>query len=376
MDENLYQYSATKESIKRSEKYMNLALAEAKKGYGKVSPNPLVGAVIVKNDQIIAKGAHLKYGREHAEVNAINKVEVKDDLAGAEMFVTLEPCNHYGKQPPCTESIIKSKIKKVYVASLDPNQKLAGIEKLRAHNIEVVTGVLESKAIELNRPFFKSITEKLPFVTLKSAISLDGSIATDSNDSKWITNEDARTDVHQLRSKQDAILVGANTVFYDNPKLTVRLVEGENPRRIVIDKSLRLASHFKIFSDEFAKKTIIITQRGVNEEKVAAFRQKGITVLEFDLASGKIPIIPLLRAINRLGINSLMIEGGGATSSEFLKIGQVDKVVLYLAPKIIGSNKKFVSGLNISAVKDAILFDEVSYQHFGDNIRFSGLVKK
>ena len=357
-------------------KYMKLALKEALKGKGNVSPNPLVGAVIVKNGKIIGKGAHLKFGEAHAEINAFNNCS--ESPIGANLYVTLEPCDHYGKTPPCTKRIIEEKIARVFIATLDPFEKVngKGAERLKKAGIEVNIGLLEDKAREINESFLHYQKSKTPFILLKSAISLDGSIATDSGDSKWISNEKSRRYVHRLRNDYDAILIGKNTVKEDNPELTVRMVKGINPKRIIIDKDLSLDTGCKIFSDKYKSNTIILTsKKNRYSKKETNFLNQGITILKINDSNGYLDLRDAMEKLGKLGITSIMVEGGGFTASMFLKEKLVNRINLFIAPLIIGSNHKFTNRLEVNTVLDAIKIVDIKTLKLDNDIVCDGLVK-
>ena len=357
-------------------KYMKIALKEALKGRGKVSPNPLVGAVIVKNGTVIGKGAHLKYGHEHAEVNAFKNCS--ESPVGADMYVTLEPCDHHGKTPPCTERIIKEKISRVFIATLDPFKKVngKGAERLGKAGIEVNIGILEEEAKKVNESFLHFQKTKIPFVLLKSAISLDGSIATDTGDSKWISSEKSRKYVHKLRNDYDAVLVGKNTVFEDDPELTVRMVKGVNPKRIVIDKDLSLDIKHKIFSDKNSNNTIILISKDSNQfQKETILENQGITILKISTIDKHLNLKEAMKKLGKLGITSIIVEGGGTTISSFLKAKLVKRINLFIAPIIVGSSKKFTDGLGIDSISNAIKIVDRKISKFDKDILIDGLVK-
>jgi diaminohydroxyphosphoribosylaminopyrimidine deaminase / 5-amino-6-(5-phosphoribosylamino)uracil reductase len=314
--------------------YMNLALNLAKGTLGQTSPNPVVGAVLVKENQIVGMGAHLKAGEPHAEVHAIQMAG--DKAKDATLYVTLEPCSHFGKTPPCSNLVIRTGIKKVFVATTDPNPQVAGtgIERMRNAGIDVEVGLLQEEARELNKVFFYNIRTGLPFVTLKSASSLDGKTATVTGESKWITGEDARRDVHQYRHQHDAILVGVNTVIKDNPTLTTRLESGgKNPIRIILDTHLRTPKDSKLIIDHQAP-TWIITAESANSKLVTEFREIGIEVI--NIPGEQISIHEMLKVIAEKGITSLFVEGGSEVHASFLKEHAFQQVITYIAPKLIG----------------------------------------
>ncbi|WP_096188560.1 bifunctional diaminohydroxyphosphoribosylaminopyrimidine deaminase/5-amino-6-(5-phosphoribosylamino)uracil reductase RibD [Evansella halocellulosilytica] len=316
------------------EQYMNIAIDMARATLGQTSPNPAVGAVIVKDHQIVGMGAHLRAGDKHAERHAIEMAKGKCE--GATIYVTLEPCSHYGRTPPCADAIIEAGIKKVVIASTDPNPKVAGrgIKKLIDAGIEVKTNILKEEADELNRDFFYYIQEKKPFVTLKTATSIDGKIATSSGESKWITGDEARQDVHYLRHQHDSILVGINTVIADDPSLTTRLPDGgKNPIRIVLDHHLRIPLDAQVITDQLAP-TWIITTYEVDKEKINQLESLGIKV--YQLFKNIIEVNQLLDFLGEKEVTSLLVEGGGSVNDSFLRSGEFQDVIVYLAPTIIG----------------------------------------
>jgi diaminohydroxyphosphoribosylaminopyrimidine deaminase/5-amino-6-(5-phosphoribosylamino)uracil reductase len=323
----------------RSEKYIQRCIELAKKGRGQVSPNPLVGCVIVKNGKVIAEGYHKQFGSHHAEVNAINAALAKRiNLKGATLYVNLEPCVHYGKTPPCVDKIIENKISEVIIGTKDANPLVAGkgINKLKKNKIKVTYGVLEPECLELNKFYFKHMKKGYPYITLKAAQTIDGKIAELSGDSKWISSPESRKNVHRLRSQYDAVLVGRNTVETDNPELTVRLVKGRNPYRIVIDKGLVLNLNNKLFSDKYTGKTIIITSTEPGEFLTRYFDQKKIRVVKAKSVNGIINLKDAMKKLAKLGISSVLVEGGAFTFTEFVKQKAVDEILLFTSPKILG----------------------------------------
>lgn len=334
--------------------FMNKALELAKKGEGFVNPNPLVGAVIVKNGEIIAEGYHRCFGMDHAERDAFKNA--KEDVAGATMYVTLEPCCHYGKTPPCTEAIIEKGISKVVIAMKDPNPLVAGkgVEQLRKNNIEVVTGVMEKEARELNEIFIKYIKDKTPFVLIKSAMTLDGKIATSNGDSKWISCEKSRELVHRLRNKYASILVGVNTVIADDPQLNVRLPEGgKDPVIVVLDTDLRIPLNSKMLQN--GGNVIIAAGKNPPLEKKTKLESLGCTIITA-ANEGKPSISEVLKELGKRGIDSVLIEGGGEINYSAISEGVVDKVMMFIAPKIIGGRegKSPYQGQGVQYMRDAI----------------------
>lgn len=349
--------------------YMGLAINLAKATTGQTSPNPHVGAVLVKDHQIVGMGAHLKAGEPHAEVHAIRMAG--DKAKGATLYVTLEPCSHFGKTPPCSNLVIEAGIKKVFVASLDPNPLVggAGIKKMLAAGIEVEVGVMKDEAEALNKVFFHYINTGLPFVTLKTAISLDGKIATVAGESQWITSVESRKDVHQFRHTHDAILVGVNTVIKDNPSLTARLEGGaKNPIRVILDTRLRTPPESAVINDQQAQ-TIIVTGAEVDSTRVKQFSAKGIEIIK--LATPEIIIPDMLKKLGERGISSVYVEGGAEVHGSFLKEKAFQQVITYIAPKLIGgkSAPAAFGGEGIAHLEDTVSLDIKDVKKIGQDIR-------
>ncbi|MBM7621290.1 diaminohydroxyphosphoribosylaminopyrimidine deaminase/5-amino-6-(5-phosphoribosylamino)uracil reductase [Bacillus tianshenii] len=314
--------------------YMNVAIDLAGKAAGQTSPNPVVGSVVVKDGEIVGFGAHLKAGEAHAEVHAIRMAGEK--VIGSTVYVTLEPCSHHGRTPPCSDLLISSQVKRVVIASVDPNPLVAGsgIKKLKSAGIIVDVGVCEAEALALNDVFFHYIKTKKPYVTLKTASSLDGKTATYTKDSKWITGEEARMDVHRYRHRHDAILVGVGTVIADDPSLTTRLPNGgKNPVRIILDTHLRTPIDARVLTDEEAP-TWIITGARADEKKIEALINQQVKVMK--LPTEEIKIDNLLTLLGDRGITSLFVEGGATVNGSFLEAGAINQVITYIAPKLIG----------------------------------------
>lgn len=349
------------------EKYMDLALELAEKGRGYVNPNPMVGAVVVKDGEIVGKGWHKFYGGPHAEVYALDEAGAKAE--GATIYVTLEPCSHFGKTPPCAEEIKKMKIKKCVIACLDPNPIVAGRGKkiLEEAGIEVVVGVREKEAKELNKVFMKYITEKNPYLFLKCAITLDGKIATNERDSKWITNEKSREKVQFLRHEYMGIMVGINTLINDNPRLTARIENGVNPFRIVVDPHLctPLESNFVNMADD--NKSIIITSKeNEKNDKIKELENKNVKIIYmegFDFSVDKI-----LKKIGELKIDSVLLEGGSYLISKAFKENRIDGGEIFIAPKILGGGLPFIDGFDFKEIKDCFHLQNVKFNVYDDNI--------
>lgn len=350
------------------EKYMRRAIELAKKGVGAVNPNPLVGAVIVKDGRIIGEGYHERYGELHAERNAFKNLT--EDAEGAEMYVTLEPCCHHGKQPPCADAIIEHKIKTVYCASDDPNSLVAGggFDRLRKAGIEVVTHCMKEEADAINDVFFHYIVTKTPYVVMKYAMTLDGKIATYLGKSKWISNEKSRQLVQESRNKYMGIMVGIGTVLADDPLLTCRISGGRNPVRIICDTNLRIPADSNICKTANEVKTIVATANETLElakgdgelaKKLDYLKECGIEVLGVKKAEESIDLKALVTALGEKKIDSILLEGGGTLNFSALKAGIVNELNVYVAPKLFGGPGRFtpVSGSGVSVPDEAFLFE-------------------
>lgn len=349
--------------------YMELALRLAEAGIGQTSPNPVVGCVIVNNGEIVGIGAHLKAGEPHAEVHAVRMAG--DRAEGATVYVTLEPCSHYGRTPPCADLLVEKRVARVFIATSDPNPKVSGqgIEKLRSANIQVEIGLLKERADALNEKFFHYVSTGTPFITLKSAVSLDGKTATETGESQWITGESARRDVHRYRAEHDAILVGVNTVIADNPSLTTRLSGGgKNPIRIVLDHNLRIPRDAKVLTDGEAE-TWIITTSAAAAEKGKNYESDSVKLLT--LPSEQIEIQPLLAKLGSEEITSLFVEGGATVNGSFLRARAVQQVITYIAPKLLGGGAAPTSfeGEGIGKLTDAVGLSFVSVEKIGGDIK-------
>ena len=346
---------------------MDLALELAEKGRGYVNPNPMVGAVVVKDGEIVGKGWHKFYGGPHAEVYALDEAGAKAE--GATIYVTLEPCSHFGKTPPCAEKIKKMKIKKCVIACLDPNPIVAGRGKkiLEEAGIEVVVGVREKEAKELNKVFMKYITEKNPYLFLKCAITLDGKIATNERDSKWITNEKSREKVQFLRHEYMGIMIGINTLINDNPRLTARIENGINPFRIVVDPHLRtpLESNFVNMADD--NKSIIITSKeNEKNDKIKELENKNVKIIY--MTGYDFSVHEILKKIGELKIDSVLLEGGSYLISKAFKENRIDGGEIFIAPKILGGGLPFIDGFDFKEIKDCFHLENVKFNVYDDNI--------
>lgn len=324
------------------EEYMRRAIELAKRGTGRVSPNPLVGAVIVKGGRILAEGYHACYGSLHAERHAFSRLT--EDATGAEMYVTLEPCCHHGKQPPCTEAIIEHGISKVYVGSDDPNTLVAGrgIATLRAAGITVETHVMQEECDALNPVFFHFIRTQTPYVVMKYAMTMDGKIACETGASKWVTGEKARLHVQETRNWLTAIMVGVQTVLQDNPKLTCRLPEGRNPIRIVCDSHLRIPEDSGLVQTAKEIPLIVATlEESLDLPQADVLRDRGVDLIGTASQDGRIDLQDLMGQLGGRNIDSILLEGGGTLNESALRAGIVNRVQVYLAPKLFGGSGRF-----------------------------------
>lgn len=338
----------------RDEEYMRLALRLARRGSGQTSPNPMVGAVIIKGERIIGKGYHRYFGGKHAEINAIESAT--ESLEGATLYVTLEPCCHHGKKtPPCIDRVIEAGFKRVVIGVLDPNPKVNGksVEMLRQRGIETRVGVLEEECRVLNEAHFKYMTTGIPLVTVKLAQTVDGRIATVTGSSKWISSEESRRLAHKLRAINDAVLVGVGTVLADDSELTVRLVKGRNPTRVVLDSRLRVPLAAKVITGRGAK-TLIATTVQADKDRLARLREAGVeVVLVAEDGQGRIDLRQLLVVLGARGISSVLVEGGAETITSLLRLELVDKLVIIIAPKIMGKGIEAVEDLAVREVSQA-----------------------
>jgi len=350
------------------ESYIKLTLEIAKKGIGSVSPNPLVGAVLVKDGKIIGAGYHQKYGEAHAEVNAINSAS--ESVEGATLFVNLEPCSHFGKTPPCVDALLESKIDKVVIGTLDMNPLVcgSGIQKLKENGIEVKVGILENECIELNKFFFKNVTKKTPYVTLKAAITIDGKIADGSYQSKWISSIASRKQVHKLRAEYDSVLIGANTVNKDDPQLSVRLVEGRNPKRIILDPQLKSCIERKIFHSE--KNVLLITSVEKKDTvKVKTLKNLGVNFLFVKTDEMKqFHLKTVLKKMSDQNIASILVEGGAKVYNAFIKENLFDEMQIFIAPKLLGNGIQFLSDFGIKEMSKARKLIIHSFEKYDEDL--------
>ena len=352
--------------------YMDLAINNARAMKGQTDPNPLVGSVIVNDNRIVGVGTHLKTGEPHAEIHALRMAG--DKARGGTIYVTLEPCSHHGRTGPCAEAIVEAGLKKVVIATLDPNPVVSGrgVKILEDAGIEVIVGIQEDASKKMNEVFNKFIVENRPFVTLKAGITLDGKIATHSSDSKWITSEEARNDVHKLRNENMAILVGVNTVIADNPELTTRIPNGRNPIRIILDSTLKLPLESKVVTDKLAD-TWIFTSANYDRDKKNALEKLGISV--FSISDSKqVNPLEVMKVLGEKGISSVLIEGGGTINAAFLENKLIDKAIIYIAPKLIGGHlaPTFMEGAGIDKMGDAVDLVDTDFIKIGRDFKFTG----
>jgi diaminohydroxyphosphoribosylaminopyrimidine deaminase/5-amino-6-(5-phosphoribosylamino)uracil reductase len=361
------------------EKYMKRAIELSKKGIGYTNSNPLVGAVIVKDGKVIGEGLHEYYGGNHAEVNAI--LSATESVYGATMYVTLEPCSHYGKTPPCADRLVKEGISEVIVGMIDPNPEVAGrgISILEENGIKVVTGILKEEIEELNEVFIKYITKNEPFCWLKYAMTLDGKIASYTGDSRWITNEKSRAYVHEIRHRAMGIMVGIGTVIADDPMLNTRLAkkEGKDPVRIIVDSKCRIPSEAKVLNNDSDMKTIVVVTTEAKESDMNRVQRKGAEIIVASAKKGKVDIEYLFKRLGKMGIDSILIEGGGELSFSALEAGVVDKVLAFVAPKLIGGKDAAtpVGGKGIEYMRDALELSDIKINMFEEDIMIEGKLK-
>ncbi|MGG0716980.1 bifunctional diaminohydroxyphosphoribosylaminopyrimidine deaminase/5-amino-6-(5-phosphoribosylamino)uracil reductase RibD [Robertmurraya massiliosenegalensis] len=351
--------------------YMNIALSLARATLGQTSPNPSVGAVLVKDGRLVGTGAHLQAGTSHAEVHAI--LAAGEDAKGAILYVTLEPCSHHGKTPPCADLIIQTGIKKVFIATLDPNPLVAGkgLEKLVHAGIEVEVGLCKKEALQLNEKFFHFIQTNTPFVTIKAGISFDGKTAAKTGDSKWITSLESRQDVHNLRHEHDGILVGINTILQDNPLLTTRRPQGgKNPIRIVLDSELKMPTSANVIQDR-STETIIFTGNRFNIDRKKELEALGITIIVQD--KPHIKVKEVLKKLGERKLMSVLVEGGSEIHASFITENAFQQIIAYIAPKIIGGKNAipFVGGLGFEFVKDGKSLEFTGVEQLGPDLKIT-----
>lgn len=358
--------------MKNDQYFMNIALELAATASGKTNPNPLVGAVIVKEGMIVGSGLHRKAGEPHAEVHAFRMAG--DHAKDATLYVTLEPCSHFGKTPPCAELVKNSGVKRVVIAMQDPNPLVAGrgIRILQEAGIEVEVGVLEQEALRLNERFIHNMLTGTPFVLSKIAMTLDGKLATHNGHSKWITGSEARESVHHIRNEVDGIMVGIGTVLADNPQLTTRLPEsegGKNPIRVILDTKLRIPLDAKVTMTQEAQ-TWIVTSEDADGQKMALLKEKGLEIITAPVSESGLDLRVILTELFKRGLTHILLEGGSELNGAFLKAGLINKFLVYVAPKLIGgrNSKSPFAGLDSETMDEALNVDIHSIEHFGKDI--------
>ena len=380
-EENPWKLGGSDFFMQKREEYMRRALELARKGEGHTSPNPMVGCVVVKDGRIISEGYHEKYGEFHAERNALTRCT--EDTAGADLYVTLEPCCHQGKTPPCTDIIIEKKIARVFVGSMDSNPLVAGkgVQILRDHGIYVETGILDAECRKLNEVFYHYIATKTPFVVMKYAMTLDGKIACATGDSKWVTGEIARTQVHRMRGRYRGIMVGIGTVLADDPMLNCRVEGGVDPVRIICDSNLHIPTESQIVKTASDIETIVACSQEALEserkqEKIRRLKEAGIQIIGTEGAHG-VNLVELMKKPGGQNIDSILLEGGGTLNASALEDGIVNKVYAYIAGKLIGGMdaRSPVEGMGIDRMADAITLQNMEIEKLGDDFCIVGYVK-
>jgi diaminohydroxyphosphoribosylaminopyrimidine deaminase/5-amino-6-(5-phosphoribosylamino)uracil reductase len=360
---------------KNHEYFMRLAMRLALKAKGKTYPNPMVGAFVLKNGKIIGKGYHEKAGAAHAEIKALD--EAGPDAKAGTLYVTLEPCVHFGKTPPCVDRIIQSGIKEVIVGMIDPNplNNTRGINMLKQHKIKVSVGFLEEELKKMNEVFMKYITQRLPFITIKVAQSLDGRIATRTGDSKWITSDKSRNFTHRMRKDYDAIVVGVNTIIRDNPKLDAWFSK-RNPVKIVVDSELSTPQNANIFSGGGEVIIVTLASKPGQETENRSILEKRAKILEVKEKSGEINLRDMMKKLARMQISNILVEGGGTLIGSLFDEGLVDKVLFFISPKIIGGKDAIssVMGKGIARVERAIRLRKLKIRRMGEDYLFEAYV--
>jgi diaminohydroxyphosphoribosylaminopyrimidine deaminase / 5-amino-6-(5-phosphoribosylamino)uracil reductase len=355
---------------------MNMALRLAARG--RTSPNPMVGAVVVKDGAVVGRGYHPKAGEPHAEVFALR--EAGAEAKGSTLYVTLEPCSHFGRTPPCADAIVEAGVARVVAAMVDPNPKVSGrgLDKLRGAGIEVAVGLMDEKARRLNEAFIKFITTGMPFVTLKMAMTMDGKIATHAGDSKWISGEESRRLVHRLRDRADAIVVGAGTALTDDPMLTARTGRSNwQPARVIVHELARISPDAQVFRVEGGQAILATTSLAATED-LRKLEAAGARILMVEQEDGLVDVSALFQALAGLGMINIILEGGGELNASALHAGVVDKVVMFLAPKIIGGRhaKTPVEGAGAASMAEAMKLTDLRVRRCGEDIVITGGVEQ
>lgn len=357
---------------------MRRALELGAQAEGRTRPNPAVGAVVVRDDTIVGEGYHPAAGQPHAEIFALR--DAAGLALGADLYVTLEPCSHQGRTGPCTEAIIAAGIARVFVGTQDPNPQVAGsgIRRLQEAGIQVEVGLCQSDCRRLIAPFAKHVTTGLPYVILKSAVTLDGQTATSTGDSQWISNTVSREEVHRLRDRVDAIMVGIGTVLSDDPRLTTRLPGGRDPQRIVVDSHLRTPPEAALLHLDSTASTLIAHLAVAPQENRQHLVENGAELLEAAACDGHVDLHDLLEQLGRRGVQSILLEGGAQLNAAFLKAGLVDRMMVFVAPKVIGGSggPGIFAGAGVACLADAVGLEEIRVSRFGDDVLIEGEVKR
>lgn len=370
-----HEYHFTEFSM-NDEHWMRKALRLAEKGRGKTSPNPMVGAILVKDSKVVGEGYHAKAGEDHAEIVALQRAG--EEARRATLYLNLEPCAHFGKTPPCAPRVVEGGVTRVVIGMEDPNPlvKGKGIEILRKAGLDVSVGILEKECRRLNEVFCKYISEKVPFIILKVASTLDGKIATRNGDSKWISGKASRRLVHRMRNQVDGILVGIGTVLKDNPLLTTRIRGGRDPYRIVLDSRLRIPEEANVIGTSPSKAIIAATELA-SRERIEKLEKRGARTLIFDSKEGRVDLKSCLSKLGEMGITSILVEGGSQVNGSFLDEGLIDKLVLFLSPRVIGDQQApgIFGGRGVLNLQDAVGLREIRMKKVGEDVFLEGYLE-
>jgi len=363
--------------MKDDEQWMRRALRLAEKGRGRTSPNPMVGAILLKGGRVVGEGYHAKAGEAHAEIVALQRAG--EGARGAILYLNLEPCAHTGKTPPCAPRVVQAGVKRVVVGMEDPNPlvKGKGIGILKSAGIDVEVGILKKECQRLNEAFCKYILKKEPFVILKAAVTLDGKIATRNGDSKWISGETSRRFVHKLRDQVDGVLVGIGTVLKDDPLLTARVRGGRDPCRIVLDSGLKISEEARVIGNPPSKAIIVVTELAPRD-RIERLEKRGVQILIVDSRDGRVNLRSCLSRLGEMGIMSLLVEGGSRINGSFLDEGLIDKLFLFLCPKLIGDHQApgIFGGRGVSHLQEAIALKEIKTRKMGEDILLEGYLEQ
>jgi len=359
------------------EHWMKRALRLAEKGKGRTSPNPMVGAVLLKNGKVVGEGYHARAGEAHAEILALR--QAGEAARGSTLYLNLEPCAHYGRTPPCAPEVIRAKVKRAVIGMEDPNPLVRGrgLKSLRRAGLDVKVGILEKECRKLNEFYCKYILEKEPFVILKVAATLDGKIATREGESKWISGETSRRFVHRMRDQVDGVIIGIGTVLKDDPQLTARIKNGRDPYRVVLDSRLRIPEDAQVIGNS-SSKTMIATTELAARDKIERLEKKGVQILILNSKQGRIDLKNCLSKLGEMGMMSLLVEGGSQVNGSFLDEGLIDKILFFLSPKLIGDREALgiFGGSGKTTLQEAIPLNELRVRKIGEDILIEGYVKK